>query len=74
MIGLKIKQLREQQNFSLRRLAQITGLSHGFLCDIEHGRCNPSIKTLTIIANALRVKPEFILSNLDTVGTNKKIL
>jgi transcriptional regulator with XRE-family HTH domain len=73
MIGVKIRQLREQQNFSLRKLAKITGLSHGFLCDIEHGRCNPSIKTLTIIASALRVKPESILSNLDTAETNKRI-
>jgi transcriptional regulator with XRE-family HTH domain len=64
MIGTRIRQLRNQKNFSLRALAQATGLSHSFICDVEHGRCNPSIETLQVLARALGVKPEFFFSNV----------
>ena len=64
MIGEKIKLLRKSKNLSLRALAGKTRLSHSFICDVEHGRCNPSIDSLRNIASALDVKPEFFLSNL----------
>jgi len=62
MIGINLRQLRIKQAFSLRTLAQATGLSHSFICDLEHGRCNPSIGTLQILAKALSVKPEFFFN------------
>lgn len=64
MIGSRLRQLRNQQNFSLRALAQATGLSHSFICDVEHGRCNPSIETLQTLAKALGVKPEIFFSKV----------
>lgn len=64
MIGIKLQQLRKQRGYSLRILARKTGLSHSFICDIEHGRCNPSIENLRVIANALEVRPEFFLTDL----------
>lgn len=64
MIGVKLRQLRKQRDYSLRMLAKKTGLSHSFICDIEHGRCNPSIEKLGIIAKALDVGPEFFLSEM----------
>lgn len=64
MIGIKLQQLRKQRGYSLRTLAKKTGLSHSFICDIEHGRCNPSIEKLGIIAKALEVRPEFFLTDL----------
>jgi len=67
MIGTKLRQLRNQQNLSLRALAQATGLSHSFICDVEHGRCNPSIETLQILARALGVKPEIFFSKAPKV-------
>lgn len=64
MIGVKLQQLRKQRGYSLRKLAKKTGLSHGFICDIEHGRCNPSLEKLGILAKALEVRPEFFLIDL----------
>lgn len=64
MIGIRLWQLRQRKNYSLRALAQATGLSHSFICDIEHGRCNPSLKTLQLIAQALGVTPAFFLNNM----------
>lgn len=62
MIGKKLQHLRQVKKYSLRKLGQLTGLSHSFICDIEHDRCNPSIETLKELASALDVKPEFFLS------------
>lgn len=64
MIGTRLRQLRNQQNLSLRALAQATGLSHSFICDVEHGRCNPSIETLQILSRVLGVKPEIFFSKV----------
>lgn len=58
MISAKLRQLRKQRNYSLRALARLTGLSHSFICDIEHGRCKPSIDNLRVLADALGVRPE----------------
>lgn len=64
MVGKRLKILREGKKYSLRKLAQLTGLSHSFICDIEHGRCNPSLGNLQLIASALEIKAEFFLSDV----------
>ena len=56
--------MREANGFSFRKLAQITSLSPGFLCDIEKGRSNPSIDSLGIIAKALNVSPIYFLDEM----------
>lgn len=61
MIGKQLRQLRMAKGYSLRELAKISGLSHSFLSDIEHDRCNPSLCSLYKLANALEVKPEIFL-------------
>ncbi|MCL6479740.1 MAG: helix-turn-helix domain-containing protein [Peptococcaceae bacterium] len=71
MIGAKLRQLRKQRNYSLRTLARLAGLSHSFICDIEHGRCNPSIENLQVLSNSLGVKPEIFLSS--EVANNDRI-
>jgi transcriptional regulator with XRE-family HTH domain len=64
LVGKKISQIRKQRGLSFRKLAQKTKLSPGYLCDIEKGRCAPSIKTLEILASALEVSPAFFLSEM----------
>lgn len=71
MIGTKLRQLRMQHNYSLRTLARLTGLSHSFICDIEHGRCNPSIDNLRILATVLEVGAEIFLG--DVVANNDRV-
>jgi transcriptional regulator with XRE-family HTH domain len=72
VIGKKLSSLRREKNYSLRKLAHLTGLSHSFICDIEQGRCNPSIENLRLIASALEIKPEFFLR--DVVANNDQAL
>jgi transcriptional regulator with XRE-family HTH domain len=72
VIGKRLRFLRREKNYSLRKLAQLTGLSHSFICDIEQGRCNPSIENLRVIASALESKAEFFLH--DMVANNDQAL
>jgi transcriptional regulator with XRE-family HTH domain len=55
-IGLKIKNLREEQGLSLRRLAFMVGMDHGYLCVIEKGQANATITSYAKIAIGLGVE------------------
>ncbi len=52
---MKIKDRREQLGISQKELAERAKISQSFLCDIEQGRCKPSINTALKIAKALDV-------------------
>jgi transcriptional regulator with XRE-family HTH domain len=54
-VGVRLKQLREAKNLSLRKLAKLANISHSFIADIESGRSNPSLDTLKSLAKALNV-------------------
>jgi len=50
----KIKETRKLQGITLIRLAQITGISAGYICHLEKGtRRNPSAQMMEKIAAAL---------------------
>lgn len=54
-IGEKIKKKRLEKNIKQCELAKKAGMSNTFLSDIENGRSEPSIKTLSKIAGALEI-------------------
>lgn len=65
-LGQHIRELRRQQNLSLRELARRAGgLSAAFLSDVELGRRFPSTKVLENIARALDTSLEE-LARFDT--------
>jgi len=65
-LGMRIRQLREEHDLSLRELAKKTGdVSAAHLLDIELGRRFPSPALLRKIAATLRVEVEE-LEQLDT--------
>lgn len=53
VIGESIKELRARQNLTQAELATKTGISRSYLADVERGRYNPSLDTLSKIADAL---------------------
>jgi transcriptional regulator with XRE-family HTH domain len=53
---LNIKERREQLGISQKELADRAGISQSFLCDIEQGRCKPSIDTAVRLAKELDIK------------------
>lgn len=52
-IAARIRSLRLARNWSLDKLAQVTGLSKGYLSQIENCEKNPPVNTLTKIAFGL---------------------
>ena len=59
-----IKGLRKQKRITLQKLADLTGLTKGYLSKIERSKKAPPYSTLSKIAHALRVDTAFLL------GTN----
>ena len=52
---MNIKERREQLGISQKELAEKIGISQSFLCDLEMGRCKPSIDTAVKLADALGI-------------------
>ena len=52
---MNIKERREQLGLNQKELAERAKISQSFLCDIEQGRCKPSIDTAIKIAKVLDV-------------------
>lgn len=49
-----IKEIRKSKGITLSRLADLTGISAGYLCHLEKGsRTNPSMEVMNKIAEAL---------------------
>jgi len=53
IVGLNIKQQREQRKITLRKLAQDIQVSPSFLSQVEKGKAVPSLATLKRIADSL---------------------
>lgn len=55
-IGLRIKNLRNEKKYTLKYLSEHTGLSIGFLSQLERGMSSIAIDSLNKIANVLDVE------------------
>ena len=55
VVGLKIRELRNDRGFSLRAMAELSGLNINTLSLIENGKTSPSVGTLQQLAKALTV-------------------
>jgi transcriptional regulator with XRE-family HTH domain len=60
-IGLTVRRLRMDREFTLQALADESGVSKSYLGDIEKGRKNPTTDVLEAIADALGVPPRRLL-------------
>ena len=54
-LGEKIKTIRKNKDYTLKQLSEITGLSIGFLSNIERDLNSPSINNLQQICSALGI-------------------
>ena len=53
-MGYRLKAKREKKGMTLEQLEKKTGLSAGYLCNLENNkRINPSMETMKKIAEAL---------------------
>ncbi|HMB84227.1 MAG TPA: helix-turn-helix transcriptional regulator [Terriglobales bacterium] len=60
-IGDRIKEIREERKLTQDQLAEKSGVSKGFLSDIENSKRNPSSEYVLKIANALGASLDYLL-------------
>lgn len=63
-IGLRIRQLRQEQNLSQEAFADVCELDRTYISSIEKGRRNVSIVNLEKIANALNTNLSTLFNDL----------
>jgi transcriptional regulator with XRE-family HTH domain len=70
-VGDRLREIRAQLGFSIRRLAEISGLNVNTLSLIENGRTSPSVGTLQQLAQSLQVP---ITTFFETDQGEKKVV
>lgn len=50
---LKLKEHRKSHGWTIDQLADVAGLSRGFISQLENGKRNPGAQTLVILSEAL---------------------
>ena len=53
-LGQEVRKLRQRRGITLKRLAQLSGLSDRFLIEVEKGKANPSLTSVINLADALQ--------------------
>ena len=54
-VGARLKELRRERRLTQEQLAEAAGLSYKFLGEVERGRGNPTLTTLSALSEALGV-------------------
>lgn len=53
--GKRVRELRQERNFTQQQLADISGLHKNYIGMIERGERNPSLVNIEILANSFEV-------------------
>src|SRR5687767_4485973 len=69
LFGTNLKSLREQRGLTLTKLAAASGLTKGFISQLESGHSAPSLATLAKLASALRTTPADLIADQSTPPT-----
>ncbi len=60
-LGKKIRDLRLRRGLTVQQLAEATGLSKGFISQVENARTSPSLATLQDLARALETSVAYLV-------------
>jgi transcriptional regulator with XRE-family HTH domain len=72
MFGERIRVLRTERGLTQEKLAGKSGLTTGFLNNVEHGRKTPSLTTILKLARGLRVDASELLTEF-TLAALKRL-
>lgn len=61
----RLKELRTQKGYSVRKLAELSNVSKSAINMYEKGECHPKYEALVSIANALNVSIDYLLGKTD---------
>lgn len=62
---IRIKELRKEQGFTQKQLADKLQVSNSAVCDWERGRTQPDLETLVAIARLFGVSVDYLLGNAE---------
>jgi transcriptional regulator with XRE-family HTH domain len=68
MLGVRLKELRQQAGFSLRELARQAEVSPSLVSQIENGKSRPSVSTLYTFARLLNVPVDVLFDAEESGG------
>lgn len=54
-LGRNLKRIRTEKNMSQGDIARALGVDRGYISNIENGKRNPTLATITKLAEALKV-------------------
>ncbi len=60
-LGENIKNIRLDKEITQTELAETIGVDKSFISNIENGKTNPTLSTITSLAKALKVSPDELL-------------
>jgi len=60
-LGKNLKRLRTEKGFTQADIAKAIGVTCPYLSNIENGKVNPTLSTLTKLANAVGIKVDELL-------------
>lgn len=64
--GRRVRELRMERGFSLRKFALTIGADKSYLVDIEYGRKSPTLDTIWRISRGLDVTMSYLLFEVDS--------
>ncbi len=73
-IGKRIKNLREEYNYKLKDLAELSGLSFSYISEVELGKKKPTFDTLEKLAKGFGVSIIKLIGKDDVIINNIKLL
>ena len=60
-LGENLKMIRTKKNITQTQLAETLGVDKSFVSNIENGKTNPTLSTITNLAQALKVSTNELL-------------
>lgn len=72
-LGEFIRQQRESTEMSVRRLAELAGVSNPYLSQIERGLRKPSADILQQLAKALKISAESLYAQAGLLNTDAEV-
>lgn len=73
-LGGRLKHARLLLGLSLREVADLAGVSEGYISKLENDRVRPSLATLHRLANGLRTNIGALVSETDPFGKNVTVI
>lgn len=64
-LGTRIRQTRTQKGVTLQELSEKSGLSKGFICQLENDKASPSLQALEKLAGALGTPMAYLFLTAD---------